>query len=313
MKKKLLIVGILILVAGGIFFFTRNSSEEIHYSAMVVERGDIRQLVSSTGTISPQNRLEIKPPVAGRVDKILIQEGQVVKRGDVIAWISSNERAALMDAVRTQGPQEIKRWEELYKPTPVIAPIDGTVILKSVEAGQSFMNTDAIFVMADRLTVKAQVDETDIALVQLNQSAEIILDAYPDQTIKGEVVKLAYDSTLTNNVTTYQVDILPVEAPDFLRSGMTCTVNVEVQKKNNVLKVPTAAITTEANGETLLVKKGKARLPISIETGLEHDGFTEVLSGISEGDTIYIREMSLKGKSSTGSNPFMPGGRRGRR
>src|SRR6185295_1884406 len=108
---------------------------------------------------------------------------------------------------------------------PVLAPIDGTIILRNVQQGQTFAGTDALFVMSDRLTVKAQVDETDIAQVALKQAAKITLDAYPQKEFPASVDKIAYDATTVNNVTTYIVDVLPENTPDFLRSGMTANVN----------------------------------------------------------------------------------------
>jgi macrolide-specific efflux system membrane fusion protein len=219
-----------------------------------------------------------------------------------------------MDAVRTQGKAEIKRWENLYKPTPVVAPIAGTIILRNVETGQSFTNTDPIFVMADRLTVKAQIDETDIAFIKLNQSANIILDAYPDETIKGKVVHLAYDATLTNNVTTYEVDILPIDPPEFLRSGMTSNVSIEVVSKDNVLLIPTIAVQSTEEGTMVLTGSDEKLRAVPVVTGLDDGRKVEIVSGLLEGEEVLVKQAgSLKKKSKSGS-PFMPTrGRGGKR
>ncbi|MES2529113.1 MAG: HlyD family efflux transporter periplasmic adaptor subunit [Bdellovibrionota bacterium] len=318
-QMKLIISGVILvlLIAGGIFFF-QNKGEVTEYKRFKVVRGDLAQKVESTGTVSPQNRLEIKPPVAGRIDQILVKEGDVVQKGKVLAWISSNERAALMDAVRMQGKDEIKKWENLYKATPIVAPISGTIILRNVETGQSFTNTDPIFVMADRLTVKAQIDETDIAFIKINQSAKIVLDAYPDTPIEGKVVHLAYDATLTNNVTTYQVDVLPLNPPEFLRSGMTSNVNVEVEKKENVLKIPSIAVQTTEEGPMVLTGTEKKPSMIPIQTGLDDGKFIEVTGGILEGEEVLVKQSASLKKKSAGGSPFMPtrprgGGGGGRR
>lgn len=306
-QVKLITAGvILILLIGGGFFYFRNKGETVEYKKFKVTRGNLVQRVESTGTVSPQNRLEIKPPVAGRIDEILVREGDVVPKGKVLAWISSNERAALMDAVRTQGKEEIKRWENLYKPTPVVAPISGTIILRNVETGQSFMNTDPIFVMADRLTVKAQIDETDIAFIKINQKAQIILDAYPDIPIEGKVVHLAYDATLTNNVTTYQVDVLPINPPEFLRSGMTSNVSVEVTNKENVLKIPSIAVQTTEDGPMVLTGNDEKPNAIPVQTGLDDGRFIEIESGILEGEEVLVKQSSSLKKKSKGGSPFMP-------
>lgn len=315
MNKKLLIsVGVLVTLAVvGIYFFTRKSEEKFTYAEVPVIRGNIQITINATGLVSPQNRLEIKSSVAGRVEEVLVSEGDKLKKGDVMAWISSTERAAILDSVRSSGKQELKRWEDLYRPTPVIAPIDGTLILRSVETGQSFTTTDAIFVMADRLTVKAQIDETDIAQVKNGQAAVITLDAYPRDSIQGKVVHVAYDATVTNNVTTYAVDVLPDLVPDFMRSGMTANVNVEVENKKDILLVPISAVTTTDDGQFVEVKQGDKRTSVSVELGLDNGKVAELLEGPLENEIVLVKGPApTKGKKA-GSNPFMPTGPRGKK
>jgi macrolide-specific efflux system membrane fusion protein len=315
-SRGFIFIGIALLIgsiAAGFYFFQDNGPETI-YRKIQVKKGDIVQFVQSTGTVSPQNRLEIKPPIAGRIDEVLVREGEVVKKGKILAWISSTERAALMDSVRTQGEAEIKKWENLYRPTPVIAPINGTIILRNVEAGQSFTNTDPIFVMADRLTVKAQIDETDIALIKLDQPTTILLDAYPKNPIQGKVVHLAYDATVTNNVTTYAVDILPIDPPDFMRSGMTSNVNVEVARLDAVLKLPLSALIQDEEGPMVLIPHGEKQRAIPVETGMDDGKIVEITKGLSENDNVLIKVTNTKSKKSSTSSPIFGGGpRRGRK
>lgn len=314
MNKKILavIVVIVVLAGGGVFYFSREKGEEFVYTPVKIQKGDLKITVESTATVSPQNRLEIKSPVAGRIDEILVKEGDHLKRGQILAWTSSTERAALLDSVRSQGDKELKRWEDLYKPTPVIAPINGTLILRSMETGQSFTNTDVIFTMADRLTVKASVDETDIAQVKNGQSAVITLDAYPNEPVKGKVVHVAYDSTVTNNVTTYIVDVLPNEVPDFMRSGMTANVSIVVQDKKDVLLIPLSAVTDTDEGKFVEVQQGEKKSRVAVELGLDNGRIAELVKGPLEGENVLIKNLALKGKEQA-RNPFMPQGPRGGR
>lgn len=311
MKKNYLLLALALaaLAAAG-FFYMKTRKPPVVYSEQKVSRGDLVLKVESSGTVNPQNRLEIKPPVAGRIEEVLVKEGDVVKKGDIIAWISSTERAALLDAVRAQGAKELKRWEGLYKPTPVVAPIDGTLILRKVETGQSFINTDPIFTMADRLTVKAQVDETDISQVKMDQPALIRLDAYPNETIPGRVVHVAYDATITNNVTTYVVDVLPNEVPEFMRSGMTSNVEIEVSRKSNVILVPMTSLVTKDSGPHLLVKGSEAPQLLPVTTGADDGKHIEILSGVIEGDVILTEDTTKQFSGGKPSSPFMPSGPR---
>lgn len=307
-RKTILILGVAITVAGIVAYLTvTRGKSDITYKQVPIQKGDIAITILSTGTVQPENRLEIKPPIAGRVEKVLVEEGQQVKKGQILAWMSSSERAALLDAARAEGPTEVKRWSELYRPTPVLAPIDGTIILLSVESGQTFAGTDSILSMSDRLTVKAQVDETDIAQIKVGQRAEIILDAYSTQKVPGKVDKISYDAKSVNNVTTYQVDVLPDSTPDFMRSGMTANVTFFISSKEGILVVSNQAFKNKNGVTTALVKTGDGNAERELELGVTDGRQTEVVSGLNEGDVVLIPQMNANGRPK-GSNPFSPMG-----
>lgn len=315
-KSKIIIIAMITIVLGfGIWFFTRSDSKEILRSAEITT-GDITIKILATGTVQPENRLEIKPPVAGRVESVLVKEGQKVKKGQILAWLSSSERAALIDAARSRGDEEVKQWEEMYKPTPLVAPLGGTIILRSVESGQTFTASDAVLVMSDRLTVKAQVDETDLAQIHLKQKSEIILDAYPDQVLPAMVDQVAYEAKTVNNVTTYLIDVLPENTPDYMRSGMTANVTFVGNTKNNVVLIPNEFIKYENGKPFALVKDNpndKKTVSRELELGLSDGKNSEVISGLQVGEKIFL---AVTRKDAKGSNPFSPmggGPGRGRR
>jgi membrane fusion protein, macrolide-specific efflux system len=285
-----------------------------------VTRGNLSAYIPSTGIVTPRNRLEIKPPVAGRVEQILVKEGDRVQKGEILAWISSSDRAALLDAARSKGADELKYWEDVYKPAPIIAPIDGFIILRNFEPGQTFTMSDAILVMADRLIVKAQVDETDIGKISAGQKAAIILDAYPDQTTDAVVESIEYESEVINNVTIYQVYVQPVSVPAYFKSGMSATVNFAQESRQNVLMLPLRAV-RKKNGQSFVFTNGgdKPVVPLQVTTGLDNGTNIEVVSGLAEGDEVVIPDVAtateLLARPRRGGgmfNPFGGGGNRGR-
>jgi len=315
MKNKGRKIILLLLVAAAVSAFlywkykkntTTNSvtTTEIHPAY-----GNIHIAISTTGTVEPQNRLEIKPPIAGRIEEILVKEGEKVKIGDILALMSSTERATLLDAAKMEGAESVKYWEDVYKATPLIAPIDGEVIVRAVEPGQTVAASDAVIVLSDRLIVKAQVDETDIGSVQVGQKAGISLDAYPEMKADGVVDHISYESTVVNNVTIYKVDIVPDKVPEVFRSGMSASIEIIKISKDNVLLVPLNAIKKEGRENFVLVSGGKdqpaAKKPVQL--GIENDENAEVVSGLTEGDTLIVetQEYTVQ-KTTTGSNPFMP-------
>jgi macrolide-specific efflux system membrane fusion protein len=316
LKLWILLAVVLLLGGGGWYFYkTKAGKAPATYSEARITRDTLQITILSTGIVQPENRLEIKPPIAGRVEQVLVDEGDEVKKGQILAWMSSTERAALLDAARAKGAAEVKRWEEIYRPTPIMAPINGTIILRNVEAGQTFSNADSVFSMSNRLTVKAQVDETDLAQIKKGQTATVVLDAYPREEIPGKVEKLAYDAKTVNNVTTYTVDVLPNRTPDFMRSGMTANVTFLISEKVDVLTLPSEAIKfVNGKATVLLPNPDKRRQPIEqpIKIGITDGRRTELLEGLEEGATILIENLSMGGKQG-GGNPFMPSRPRGGR
>jgi len=285
------------------------------YLPLHVTRGDLRVTVQATGSVQPENRLVIKPPINGRIEQIKVDEGVSVRKGQVLALMSSTDRAALLDVARSKGPAEVAHWEDVYRPTPIIAPLGGLIIAKSVEPGQTISTTDQVFAMSDHLIVVAQVDETDMAKVHLGQTAEIVLDAYNSEKIAGKVHQIAFDARTVNNVTVYDVQIMPASVPEFMRSGMTTSVNFMVAEKAGVLTVPMAAIRQEGGKATVLIgardqPEGGRRSDEhpeerQVELGLSDGKTVEVKSGLAEGDTVLQEVLHLP-DAKTGTNPFGP-------
>ena len=173
------IVGMLLVLGFASFFvFRGNRASEKLFVEIRPSRGTISSSVSTTGAVEPQNRVKIQSSVGGRIEEILVEEGQIVKKGEVLAMLSSTERAALLDAAKLQGKSEQEYWQKVYKETAVMAPMEGQVIVRSVDPGQTVTASDSLFVLSDRLIVKAYVDETDIGRIKAGQKAVIGLDAY---------------------------------------------------------------------------------------------------------------------------------------
>jgi membrane fusion protein, macrolide-specific efflux system len=307
----------LLLAGGGVYYWKQKqgaAAEAVAYDRVPAARASLAVTILSTGVVKPENKLEIKPPIAGRVESVLVREGAKVRKGQTLAWMSSTERAAMLDAATARGPEELKKWEELYRPTPILAPINGTIIQRNVESGQTFATNDAVLVMSDRLTVKAQVDETDLAQIKLGQKASIGLDAYSGEEITGTVDQIAYDATTVNNVTTYVVDVLPDRTPPHMRSGMTANVTFVVNARENVLTVPADAVKVEEGKMTVLVEDPQTKQPVkrAVRTGVSDGKKTEILEGLEAGEPVLVVAFSGLGERKSGAaNPFMGGPPRG--
>ncbi len=130
----------------------------------------------------------------------------------------------------------------------IYSPIDGVVLNKEVEEGQTVaasFNTPTLFSIANDLTqmqVEADIDEADIGHIKEGQRVEFTVDAYPETTFEGKVTQLRWEPTVTNNVVTYTI-IIDAPNPDYkLMPGMTATIQVFVLEKNDILVVPSKAL-----------------------------------------------------------------------
>jgi membrane fusion protein, macrolide-specific efflux system len=273
--------------------------------------GSMQVIISSTGTVYPKNRLEIKPPVNGRVESVLVKEGENIKVGRILAWMSSTERAALLDAASEQGEEKLKYWQKIYKPIPLKAPINGEVIVATTQPGQTVATSDAVIVLSDQLIVRAQVDETDIGKIKLNQNAILALGAYPNNKISAKVEHVYYESQTVNNVIIYKVDLVPENVPEFFRSGMSASVNFIVESKENALILPIEAVQQDKGEDYVLVKQEGSPNPVKrvVKLGIVEGDNCEILSGVTAEDTVLVMSNQFvlpSLDSNKGSNPFMP-------
>jgi macrolide-specific efflux system membrane fusion protein len=279
---------VLVGIALAIWYAMGGSDAGPTYEYLKVEKGPLRVTLRESAIIGPEHRLNVTPPIPGRIDSVNVDNGVAVKQGQVLAWISSTDRAALMDSARAAGGKEVEFWKDVYKPAPLIAPLDGHIISTSVVPGQVVVAAETVFTMSDHLIVQANVDETDLSQVWLGQKVDITMDSFPDAKLTGKVHEIAYDSTTVNNVTTYLVNIFLDTTPDFVRSGVSANVFLLLSDRKNVLRIPTDAITPE--GEVLVIQeKDQAPVPVKIKRGATDGTWTEVLSGVTEGDWIARR------------------------
>ena len=227
----------------------------------------------------------------------------------------------------------------------ITSPIDGVVISRSVDVGQTVaasLQAPVIFQIANDLT-KMQIDsnvaEADVGVVQVGQDVDFTVDAFPTQTFHGKVIQVRNAPITVQNVVTYDT-VIGVSNPDLkLKPGMTANVSIIIARKDNVLQIKNAALRyrpaeapaaemgsrsrAQAGGRgmarheqatserTVYVLSGSHPKPVQIKTGISDGVATEVVEGLKEGDRVVTAEMASKAQSaSTPANPFSGGARR---
>ena len=198
----------------------------------------------------------------------------------------------------------------------ITSPIDGTVISKSVEEGQTVaasFNTPELFTIAKDLTnmqVIANVDEADIGEVKEGNRVTFTVDAYPDDVFQGKVMQVRLQATTTNNVVTYEVVISAPNADLKLKPGLTANVTIYTQERSGVLCVPSKALRFTPTNETVgkakindckgknkvwtLDKKANALTAHPVNIGQTDGTHTEIVKGINEGTMVVTEIVATK-------------------
>ena len=309
--KKLIIIILAAVVAGGGFYAykKKGAAKKIKYITVQAELKDLSEMVDTTGVVEPENRVEIQPSSSGRVEKILVDEGDSIKAGQVLALMSSSDRVAILDAARAAGEDQYKQWQDTYKPIQVISPITGTLILKNVVEGQTVGGSTVLFAISDKLIVSGSLDESDIGRIKLGQKASILLDAYPDKTVTGRVFKILDEGTEKNNVVTYTVKIRPDSVPPFFRSQMTANIKIRISERRDILLIPAMAVTIDAKGSTAVITSMAKGQPVyaKVVTGQSEGEMVEITSGLEAGDEVIYQDKKYSAQvDSSGKNPLMP-------
>ena len=203
------------------------------------------------------------------------------------------------------------------------SPISGTVLQLAAQQGETVaagLTTQTLVIVADlkRLEVDAFVDETDIGKVAIGQPALCTVGAFPGQTYKGKVIKIASGSTIQQAVVTYDVTVAIEDPKHQLKPDMTANVSIETGHLRGVLLVPAVAVQLGSRGSSvnvLQMANGKQKIVATpVKTGGTDGLNVEITSGLKEGDTIVLAGVTTSSAPKAASSPFGsprggPGGR----
>lgn len=207
---------------------------------------------------------------------------------------------AQLQAALAGTQAQLEQVKIQYKDTVINAPFDGIITQKYATEGAFVTPTTSasstasatstsIIALARGLQVVAKVPEVDVGLLRLGQPVKIVADAYPDQQFEGRVIRIAPEAIVEDNVTSFQVTIGLINGQEKLLSKMNVDVTFVGQQINDALVVPTVSIVTKEGKSGVMVpdenQKPKFK-PIAI--GLVLDDKTQVLSGLNQGDKVFI-------------------------
>ena len=250
--------------------------------------------------------------------------------------VSADEYESALLSYRKAKEQVVTATQSVQKAqtnlgyATITSPIDGVVLSKSVEEGQTVaasFNTPELFTIARDLTdmrVIADIDEADIGGVKEGQRVSFTVDAFPDDKFEGQVTQVRQQATTESNVVTYEVVISAPNNDLKLKPGLTANVTIFTLEKNGVLVAPAKALRFMPNEallkkeetiedveapQKLWTKEGNVFKAHKVETGTTNGMLTEIVSGISVGTEVLV-DFSISGgeevQGQQAQNPFMP-------
>ena len=390
-KKKLLIfggLGLLVIILIVVVIASGGKENIILVQTEKVQKRDITQTVTATGTIDPEFKVVITPEVTGEIISLPVKEGDIVKKGQLLIRIKGDQYMAqkdrleanlksseaslqIRDAELNRVKLEYDRTKELHSKalasdseletaqsnyltakasydaaaanvlqskaqlrevletlykTTIYSPMDGIVTQLNVELaervlGSGFSQGTNIMTVADLSNMEAvvDVDENDVVLVSVGDTANVSVDAFGDKIFHGVVTEIGNSAKAAGlgtqeQVVNFSVKIKMLDLDPNLRPGMSCNADIETETVSNVLSVPIQSVTartdvpeeedsTKTNDDSeagdmagmmgkkkpkevvFIVDGGNAKMKV-VETGISDDNYLQITKGIEEGDVV---------------------------
>jgi len=289
-----------------------------------VTRGDVRQVLTVPGEVTPANSQQLSFSAGGRLIELNARAGDLVTQGKALAIIDPDPlKLALAQAqVDYQIKQEalnklkssslpnstdlkqaeiaaqtaetaLKKTQADLTGATMLAPFSGRVLSVTGKVGDTVAANSVVVEMADlsQLEVQTTIGQQDVTSVQAGQSATITFDARPSETFTGKVSRVVPKKASTSGAVNYTVFVSVDKAPNGLLPGMTADADIIVAERKSVLTLPRRSIRATANATiNLSVVQNGPTTSRSVKIGLVGDLNVEILSGLNEGDQVVTTQ-----------------------
>lgn len=390
MKKKIILL--VIIVGAGLLLilkFTASKKQNIQYQTAQIEKGTLIVSVTGSGQVSTANNITVTTQTTGVVSKVYKNDGDEVKKDDIIAeidldlygqqkaaqalanyqsaknslesaktslyslqsdmftqwkkhydlatnstyqnsdsspnnenrvlaefhisednWLAAEAKYKNQQNVVNQAQTSLNAaWLSYQQSSPIIyAPISGKISGLSLQIGSVVSSAKIASIKTAALpTITINLTEIDVPKIQIGNKATIKFDAFPDKTYTGSVLSIDTTGAVNSGVITYPTVIkLDTESREIL-PNMAASASIITAIKDNVLLAPLSSIQTQNEESFVRVMKNKNIEQIRVETGLVSDTYIEIVSGLSEGDTVItgmIQSSSANQQRNQSQSPF---------
>ncbi len=287
---------------------------------------------SGEGTFKYNEEETIKAESSGELEAVHIDDGVYVKKGDLVAKISSEALDNQLEALQKAYDNQVSALEDLeerLEDYTITAPISGTVVQKNYKEldtiGSSSMSsttTLAIIYDMSKLTFDLNIDELDLSLIEVGQKVNITSDSIDNRIFEGVITKKSIVGSSSGGTTVYPVTV-EVDGNDYLLPGMNINAEIILSNTGAVLAVPVSAV---GRGNTIEITKAAVERPagifdvkpeteaVTVQIGATDGNYIEIKSGLSEGDVVVyeVKNVEVQGfnmfSMMSGMNGGMSGG-----
>ena len=268
---------------------------------------------ASSGTFAYGESKQVVAKTSGELTSLTVKEGDRVMEDQVMGGFDETDMETQIEnaAIQVQNAElTLKNAQDRLEDYSITSTIDGTVIEKNYDVGDTLDTSNAsttgiaypaVIYDMSALTFDISVNELDINKIQVGQQVEITADAVEGETFTGVVDKVNINGTTTNGSTNYPVTVRVDGTPDELKPGMNVSAKIIVEDAGSVLCVPVEAVSRGSDGTSLVKVAGQGALdekgnlidPAKLEDrevtlGRSDDTYIEILSGLEEGETVYV-------------------------
>lgn len=287
-----------------------------------VQRGDISTYYSATASLDPNKEADVLARVNGIIQSLAAEEGDRVAKGQVLIKIDDAEyrhrvtqaevelhqqrlqlersekmlaqglvSAEAADAARSQMKAAEASWElatlELSY-TRVQSPFTGRVVARSVDQGRTVSNGTVLFTLADlsRLLARVHVPAREFRNIQTDQPVQLVVDSTGDR-LEGHI--LLVSPVVDSTSGTIKVTVEISQFPSSTRPGDFAEVSIVTDRHDDVIVVPRIAVLRDHEERVVYVGDGETAVRRVVEVGFEDDRFTEIITGLAEGESVVVQ------------------------
>jgi len=343
MKKKWWIIGIivvLVIVSPFIWskFLNRTNGEELAKKNITIDpkmitsvkRGDLKKTVSTSGYLQPADERALAFSLPGKIEEVLISEGQRVTEGEVLVRLERSQQEYnylkaknTYELIKTSGSEREIREQELnfqiakknLDDTILRAPFAGLITEVSVKPGDYINSGKEVAYIIDDSSyeIEVAVNEIDSLEVEVGQEAIIILDAFPGREFSGRVKEIHNYTQNVNGVVTLPVVVQLEETNKQFKPGFSALVEIIVGRAEGKLLVPITAILNRDGKQVVVKVVNNKPVFTPVKTGLSDGLYTIIEEGLAEGDEIITNVYEFAKTDSTSKAtgvrgaPMIPG------